>query len=286
MILTPFEFARPSTLKQATALLAGTGGSRPLAGGQSLLVDLTTGEAEARLLVDLALLDELRGIQRRRDGGLSIGAMTTLAELATHPEVRTAAPALAEAAGANGDPQVRNRGTVGGNLAADRSGPGLRATDLPVAAIALDAVLTLTDTKRSWTLPAAELAEGLPVGAVITSLDLPGPGSGGSSRSAFEKSADRASLYPVCAVAVRLNTAEDGSEERYRIAVTGATEKPVRIPEVEARLAGTRPGTGAVLEAFAAVPPGVFVPGRGGSAEYLRHLAGVLTSRALARAGA
>ncbi|MFC1408256.1 xanthine dehydrogenase family protein subunit M [Streptacidiphilus sp. N1-12] len=280
MILTPFDFARPTTVDEATALLARTAGSRPLAGGQSLLVDLSTGEAAASLLVDLAGLPGLRGVRRREDGGLSIGATTTLAELAVHPEVLAAAPALAQAARANGDPQVRNRGTVGGNLVADRSGVGQRPTDLPVAALAVDAVVTVVDADGSRSLPVERLAAELRPGSLVTSLELPAPDSAGVVGSAFEKSADRASLYPLCAVAVRIGAAG------YRVAVTGATAGPVRLTDVETRLAAGRTDIPSVLAAFAAQPIGLFTAGRGGSAEYLRHLAGVLTARALARAAA
>lgn len=282
MILTPFAFARPATVDEAVALLAGTPDSVPLAGGQSLLVDLSTGEAKARLLVDIARLRELRGLRRREDGGLSIGAMTTLAELAEHPEVLADAPALAQAARANGDPQVRNRGTVGGNLVADGGGARPRPTDLPVAALAVDATLTVVDAGGSRTLPVGRLAAGLPAGALLISLELPAPGAGGPWSSAFEKSADRASLYPVCAVAVR--TGAGG----HRVAVTGANRGPgaLRLTDVENRLVDSGSDTAAVLAAFKAQPLELFAAGRGGSAIYLRHLAGVLTARALARATA
>ncbi len=96
--------------------------------------------------------------------------------------------------------------------------------------------------------------------------------------AAFEKSADRATRYPVCATAVRITA--DGP----RIAVTGATSRPLRLRGVEDRLRGGPYGTEAVLAAFRAEPRELFVPGRGTSAEYLGHLAGVLTARALQRA--
>ncbi|KIF07652.1 hypothetical protein PL81_00720, partial [Streptomyces sp. RSD-27] len=127
MILTEFDYARPASLDEALGLLAGPPGARVLAGGQSLLPDLRTGADRARLLVDVRHLAQLRGVAQ--DGAeLRIGALTTLAELAVHPLVLAGAPELAAAARANGDPQVRNLGTVGGNLAA-----GGRPTDLPVA---------------------------------------------------------------------------------------------------------------------------------------------------------
>ncbi|MFJ7157664.1 FAD binding domain-containing protein [Streptomyces sp. NPDC101118] len=276
MILTEFDYARPATLPEALALLGSAEGARVLAGGQSLLADLRTGDAVfpdrgPRLLVDVRRLAELRGIRRTDGGGLRIGAATTLAELAADRRVRETAPALAAAARANGDPQVRNLGTVGGNLAA-----GGRATDLPVAALATDARVLLAGPGGRRSVPAEEFAlSGPPAGSVVTAITVPA-----APATAFEKTADRATRYPVCAVAVRLGP--DG----LRVAVTGATARPVRLRGVEDRLRGGGLDTGAVLAAFREEPPDRFVPGRGVSAEYLGHLAGVLTARALASAGA
>ncbi|MFD7625680.1 FAD binding domain-containing protein, partial [Streptomyces sp. NPDC059851] len=207
----------------------------------------------------------------RPPGGIRIGALTTLAELAGSPLVLAEAPELAAAARANGDPQVRNLGTAGGNLAAR----GPRPTDLPAAAIAADALVELAGPGGRTTVTAEQLeAAGPPPGAVITALLVPA----GGPAAAFEKTADRATRHPVCAAAVRITP--DGP----RIAVTGATARALRLRGVEARLRGGPHTTGAVLAAFRAEPRDLFVPGRGASAEYLGHLAGVLTARALQRA--
>ncbi|MFD0271955.1 FAD binding domain-containing protein [Streptomyces sp. NPDC127106] len=270
MILTDFDYARPAGLAEALDLLSGTRGARVLAGGQSLLPALRAGEDSARLLVDVRRLPELRGIASTA-GAIRIGALTTLAELAASPRVLAEAPELAAAARANGDPQVRNLGTAGGNLAAR----GPRATDLPAAAIAADAVVELAGPGGRTTVTAEQLeAAGPPPGAVITALLVPA----GGPAAAFEKTADRATRYPVCAAAVRITP--DGP----RIAVTGATARALRLRGVEARLRGGPYTTEAVLAAFRAEPREQFVPGRGTSAEYLGHLAGVLTARALQRA--
>ncbi|WP_327363289.1 FAD binding domain-containing protein [Streptomyces sp. NBC_01296] len=269
MILTEFDYVRPVGLAEALTLLSGTPGARVLAGGQSLLPGLRTGEDTARLLVDVRHLEELRGIERTADG-IRIGALTTLAQLAAHPGVLAEAPEVAAAARANGDPQVRNLGTAGGNLAA-----GGRATDLPVAAIAADARVELAGPGGRSSVGAEEFTvSGVPAGAVVTALLVPAAGRA----AAFEKTADRATRYPVCAAAVRITP--DGP----RIAVTGATARPLRLHGVEDRLRGGPYTTEAVLAAFRAEPRELFVPGRGTSAEYLGHLAGVLTARALQRA--
>ncbi|MFI5831586.1 FAD binding domain-containing protein [Streptomyces sp. NPDC051578] len=272
MILTEFDYVRPVGLEEALTLLAGAPGARALAGGQSLLPDLRTGAARARLLVDVRHLEELRGVEAAPDGTLRIGALTTLAELASHPLVLAQAPEIAAAARANGDPQVRNLGTTGGNLAATG-----RPTDLPVAAIAAGARAELAGSRGRSTVTAEELAaSAVPADTVITALLVPPGGPAG----AFEKSADRATRYPLCASAVRITA--DGP----RIAVTGATARALRLRGVEDRLGGGPYTTDSVLAAFRAEPRELFVPGRGTSAEYLGHLAGVLTARALARAQA
>lgn len=227
MILTEFDYARPAGLDEALALLSGTRGARILAGGQSLLPDLRSGADSARLLVDIRRLADLRGTGRTPDGRhVRIGALTTLADLAADQLVLAEAPELAAAARSNGDPQVRNLGTVGGNLAAAG-----RATDLPVAAIAADAVVELAGPGGRTTLPAEEFAAGTaPAGQVLTALLLPAAGPA----AAFEKSADRATRYPVCATAVRITA--DGP----RIAVTGATPAPCACAGWRTGCAGAR----------------------------------------------
>ncbi|MFB0627808.1 xanthine dehydrogenase family protein subunit M [Streptomyces sp. AB3(2024)] len=268
MILTEFDYVRPLGLDEALDLLAGPG-ARVLAGGQSLLPGLRAGTDRARLLVDVRHLEELRGISGA-DGTLRVGALTTLAELAAHPLVRDGAPELAAAARANGDPQVRNLGTTGGNLAVPD-----RPTDLPVAALAAGAEVELAGPGGRTRVGAEEFtAGGVPAGSVLTALLVPAAGPA----AAFEKAADRATRYPLCAAAVRITA--DGP----RIAVTGATPRALRLRGVEDRLRGGPYTTEAVLAAFRAEPRELFVPGRGTSAEYLGHLAGVLTARALARA--
>src|ERR1700680_4434306 len=119
MIPALFDYAAPSTVEQAVGLLASTAGSAALAGGQTLLGELKLRQRSPSLLVDLRKLSELHGI-RHRDGygGLRVGALTTFAELATDRAVRSQYPVLAEAAEQGGDPQVRHRGTLGGNLMA------------------------------------------------------------------------------------------------------------------------------------------------------------------------
>jgi carbon-monoxide dehydrogenase medium subunit len=267
VITQPVDYAAPLTVADALAVLARNG-SRVLAGGQSLLVELQTGEGTATTLVDLHKIEALRGITTTAQGDLHIGAMSTLDELASSPEVRTKAPALAEAAGAVGDPQVRNRATVAGNLASAGTG-----TDLPAAALALDARVRLAGSSGDEELTAEEFVAQGPRDRLITGIVVPeqaGP-------SAFEKLAYRAIPLPVSAVGVTL------TKDTIRVGLSGPTAQPVRLHQVEDALSGTDASREAIMAAFAALPGGLFVRTRGASAEYLRHVTGVLAARAVTR---
>ena len=124
-----FTFHRPGTVTEAQNAIRGTDDGKFMAGGQSLLPIMKLDMAAPTDVVSLAGLDELRGIQRDGDM-LAIGAAMTHAEVNGSPEVRDAIPALADLAGGIGDPQVRNRGTLGGSVA--HSDPG---ADYPAALV-------------------------------------------------------------------------------------------------------------------------------------------------------
>ena len=271
MILQPLEYTAPATVADALAALAGTPGSRVLAGGQGLLVDLQTGEGTATTLVDLRKIDSLRGI-RKTSGEIHIGALSTVDELASNPLVRRELPVLAEAAASVGDPQVRNRATVGGNLAsADRG------TDLPAALLAVAARVVVASQLGEAEVSVEEVLASGADGRLITAVVVPKP----AGRSAFEKLAYRAVAYPVSAVGIELTMG--AVVESIRIGLTGPTELPVRLRDVEDALLGTDASRDAIMAAFAALPAGLFVRTRGASAEYVRHVTGVLAHRAVRR---
>ncbi|HEX4224091.1 MAG TPA: FAD binding domain-containing protein, partial [Pseudonocardiaceae bacterium] len=138
MIPAQLSYVRADSLDQTLDLLAEHGeDAKVLAGGHSLLPLMKFRFAAPEVLVDIAALDELRYV-RERDDEIAIGALTRYRDLHTDDVLRTHAPLLAEVAGAIGDPQVRNRGTIGGSLAhADPAG------DLPAAALASDAVFVV-----------------------------------------------------------------------------------------------------------------------------------------------
>src|ERR671915_2351453 len=116
MLLREVEYARPGSVDEAISLLAEHEGARPLAGGQTLLNVMKARAAAPDVLVDLAALRELRDVARGGDGSLELGPMTTLADLMRSSDVTEARPILAEVASQVADVQVRNRGTVGGNV--------------------------------------------------------------------------------------------------------------------------------------------------------------------------
>lgn len=291
MISQPVDYVAPATVADAVAALADPN-ARVLAGGQALLAGLQTGDVSVGTLVDLRRVPGLRGVREAADG-LHVGAMTTVDEIASSPLVRTMVPALAEAAGAVGDPQIRNRATIGGNLAST-------GTDLPAVALALDfrvrmstpdgdrdlsyaeylavGPATLSCGLGDWSLAAQGYVATGPAIGVITDIVVPPRGA----RSAFEKLAHRAVPLPVSAVGVEL-TMGGATVEAARIGLSGPPPLPVRPHRAEEALVGTDGSREAVMSAFAALPSSLFAGAPGYSAEYVRHVTGVLASRAVRR---
>jgi carbon-monoxide dehydrogenase medium subunit len=276
MIREPVGYATPDTVPEAIAVLRDTPGSRPLAGGQTLMAELAAGDRKVSTLVDLRRIAALRGIRVNQFGDIHVGAMSTLDELATDPSVRAMVPALAEAAAAVGDPRLRERATVAGNLASAASG-----TDLPAAALALDARVLLAGPAGNEALSAEEFLVRGNGSRLITAVVLPAR----DSRSAFDKLAEDTVPMPVSAVAAELTWSPVGTVHTVRIGLTGPVELPVRLVRVEQALVGTRAGRETVLAAFDALPDELFTRTRGRSVDYLKHASGELAARAVRRTG-
>ncbi len=257
-----FEFHRPESVAAAVAATRRDGERKYLGGGQSLIPVMKLGLAAPAALVAVARLPELQGI--RVDGqDLVVGAAVTHAEVAESAEVRRALPALADLAGHIGDPQVRNRGTLGGSLAHDDP-----AADYPAAALALGA--TIQTDRRS--LPADDFFVGMYQTALepdelIVSVRFPVP-----EKAAYAKLPHPASRFALVGVFVAKGPAG------VRVAVTGAGPAVFRARELEAAL---------TLRFAPDALAGVVVPIEGltddpfGSAEYRAHLVGVLARRAV-----
>ena len=272
MIPAAFDYQRPATVADAVAALASAGeDAKVLAGGHSLLPVLRLRLAAPSVLVDLAGVAELRGI--REDGDtLVIGAMTTHAELAAESRV----PLLAQAAATIGDRQVRHRGTIGGSLAhADPAG------DLPAAVLALDAELVITGPNGTRTVPAREFfvdyfTTTLAPDEVLVEVRVPKLAGWQTTYSKVNRTAQ---AWATVAVAVAVQR-QNGSIAGARVALTGMGPTPVRATAVEQALAGAAPDR--IAEAAALAAEGTSPPSdHTASADYRRHLATVLTRRAL-----
>src|SRR6266540_783651 len=160
MLLRELEYARPGSVEEAVKLLAGREDARALAGGQSLVNVMKTRVASPELVVDLNRIDGLRGI-RAVDGALEIGAMTTYSAIVESAEVAAARPILAEVARTIADVQVRNRGTIGGNVCSNDP-----TNHFPPLVAALGAELTIAGPDGRRTVGADEFFEGVYMTAV------------------------------------------------------------------------------------------------------------------------
>lgn len=260
--MKPFDFHRPSSAREAIDLVGAREGAKFLAGGQSLLPVLKLELAEPTDLVSLAGLTELRGVAVSGDA-ITIGALATHDHVSRSPEVAAAIPSLGKLAGAIGDAQVRNRGTLGGSVA--HADP---AADYPAALLALGATV-VTDRRE---IAADDFFTGLfetalAHGELVTAVRFPIP-----RRAAYAKFAHRASKYAL--VGVMIAERADG----IRVAVTGAGPKVFRVPAFEAALARRlEPGA---LDGLA-VPAAELNSDAEASAEYRAHLIGVMARRAV-----
>jgi aerobic carbon-monoxide dehydrogenase medium subunit len=283
MIPAQFEYVAPTTVEEAVAaLVEGGEDAKVLAGGQSLLPVLRMRLNVPSVLVDLGRVESLRGV--RDDGdAIVIGAMTTHSDVYHDPLVREHATVLCEAIEQLADPQVRHRGTFGGALAhADPAG------DLGAPALALGARFTVTGTGGSRTVEADDFFEDLfttavAEGELLTEVRIPKyTGWGGH----YEKFVRVAHQWPIVAVAAAVKT-EGGTISEARVGLTNMGSTPLRARAVEAALAGAPATDEAVRAAAASAAEGTNPPSDlNGDADYRRHLATVLTRRAvLAAAG-
>lgn len=225
-----FDYHRPTDVGEAIDLLAD--GGRVVAGGQSLLTELKTRQSDPERLIDVGRLELLAGIGVG-NGEVRIGATTTYADLVDSADVHEAIPAFTAAAERVGDPQVRNRGTVGGNVAqADPEG------DLPAAALAADATIHTEGPDAERTIPASGFVEGenrttLEEGELVTEVRVPAHDAGGYARRTHP-----ASGYASISVAV-VFTLDSGTIVEARVAAGGAVERPVRLKGVEEAIEDT-----------------------------------------------
>jgi carbon-monoxide dehydrogenase medium subunit len=282
MIPVAFDYSAPTTLEAALTALSDAGeDGKVLAGGQSLIPVLKLRLAAPSMVIDLGRIEELRGI--RDDGdAIVIGAMTSHHEVATSPLVAQHVGLIARATRTVADPQIRHRGTFGGALVhADPAG------DLPAPALALDAEFVITGLRGTRTVPAAEFFVDLFTTAVgedeiLTHVRIPKKTGWVSDYQKFTRVAQQWSIVGVAA-ALRL---ESGTIAQARIALTNMGSVPLRARSVEEALVGCPLEEDAVAAAVASVADGTTPPrDLNGDADYRRHLAVVLTRRAVLGAG-
>ncbi len=279
MIPTSFEYRRAGSIDEALALLRDGGDeAKLLAGGHSLIPIMKQRLAEPGLLIDIGGIAELQGISC--DGKeISIGAGTTHSELASSDLLAAYAPIVADTAAEIGDPQVRNRGTIGGSLA--HADPG---ADLPAVLVALDAQIDLQGPSGQRTVAAEDffqdiLTVDLGEDEIIVRVRF-----NGCRSAAYAKLEQRASRFALVGVAAALDI-DGGVCRSARVAVTGASSHAQRLAAVEDALSG------------AELPSGAAAAGAGdglefvnadlhGSEEYRRAMVEVFARRAIEAAAA
>ncbi len=281
MIPAKFDYVRPSSLDDAvSALAAGGEDAKVIAGGQSLLPLLRLRFSYPSVLVDVGGLDALRGVRDLGDS-LEIGALTTHYELTRDPLIAAHCGLLAQAAGTIADPAVRHRGTIGGALAhADPAG------DLPAVVTALDATLVATGPGGERAITPDEfftdyLTTSLGPGEILTAIRVPKFDGWGYRYEKFHVTAQAWAIVGVAALARRAN----GHVAEARVGLTNMGSVPVRAHAVEAAASGAEASAAALSAAAGHADEGTSPPSDlRGAADYRRHLARVLTGRALAAA--
>jgi len=282
MIPGPFSYHRPATVADAIKLLSSLGDeARPLAGGHSLVPMMKLRLATPAHLVDLHGIDGLKGI--RRDGNkIVIGAMTTQHELLASGEIKKSLPILQETALLIADPQVRYRGTLGGNVA--NGDPG---NDMPALMLTLGARYQLQGPNGARDVVASDFYQGayftaLEPGEILSSVSIPVPAAGHGY--AYEKLKRKVGDYATAAAAVVL-TMLGGKVASCAIGLTNLHETPLLATDAAKAVIGTSLDQ-ATLKKAAAAAEAIMSPAADarGPVEYRKHVGGIMVMRALQRA--
>ena len=272
-----FDYHRASSIDEAESLWKENSDASFLAGGHSLIPAMKLRLSDPGTLVDISGIDDLKGISRDGDT-IRIGALTTHREVGSSDVVKDGCSALSEAAGMIGDPQVRNRGTIGGNVA--HADP---ASDYPGILMALGA--TIVTSSRSIVVDdffTGLFETALNDGEVITEIQVPAIGT--SSGAAYTKFFNPSSRYAVVGVGA-LVSKSNGSCSSCRIGVTGAADHAFRASVAEETLQESDLGEDAVAASAAKVADGQeMLSDLSASANYRTHLCGVMAKRAIVEA--
>jgi aerobic carbon-monoxide dehydrogenase medium subunit len=259
-----FNYHRPANLDEALATFAGSDDAQFMAGGQTIIPVMKQRLSMSSDIIDLGAIAGLNGISVN-NGIVSIGAMTSHAAVAGSDLVNSSIPALSELAGTIGDPQVRNRGTLGGSIA--NNDP---AADYPAAVVGLDAIIRTSSRSIAGDDFFTDLFEtALDEGELITGVDFPMPDG-----AAYEKFANPASRFALAGVMVSRKAGI------VRVTVTGAGPCVFRVAEMEQAL--TSSFSAQALDGINVDADGLNTDIHA-SAEYRAHLIGVLAGRAVSR---
>jgi len=283
MFAPAFDYYRASSVAEAGELLRKYPGAKLIAGGHSLIPLLKLRLASPPAVVDIGRIRELKGITRK-DGVVRIGALTTHAEIAASSVIREQCPALAEAAQVVGDPAVRNRGTIGGNVA--HADP---ASDLPTVLTALGARFEIAVSGASKLSDAASFFTGMMSTTLgehdlVVAVEVPVRPSG--QGQAYVKFVHPASRYAVVGVAAAL-TASGGTCTAAAVAIGGLVPQATRAVAVEQALTGQRLSADSIARAAADVSRHLGDDVLGdlyASAKYRKAVAPVWVKRALTAA--
>jgi carbon-monoxide dehydrogenase medium subunit len=280
VISTAFEYSRATSLDDALAKLrAANGEGKLLAGGHSLVPLMKLRLSEPKTLIDIARIPGLSGI-RAKDDKIEIGAGTVHHDVATSALLRAACPVLAETAAEIGDPQVRNRGTLGGSLA--HADP---AADYPAVMLALDAEIHIKSASGWRVVKASDFFQGMFTVDLAPDEIIAGVQFVPVKAAAYAKLHQRASHFAIVGVAAALEVSK-GMIQSARIGLTGASSHATRLKEVEAALTGKALSRG-TIEAASRLAGATLEDLNSdihASEEYRRAMIPVFTERALERA--
>jgi aerobic carbon-monoxide dehydrogenase medium subunit len=277
-----FDYLQPQTIAQACGLLAEYGdGARLIGGGTALMLALRQRMLAPAQLVSLAAIRALRGIAYNEATGLRIGAMTLHAEVARHPLVRKHYPMLADMAAHLANPQVRNQGTIGGNLCY-----GDPSTDPPSCLIALDASLALVSPRGERVVSVSDFlvdyfTTALAADEILHEIRLPPPDFDLGAHARFCKTA--ADHRPLINIALTIKRC-DNLIGQMRLVVGASTATPTRARAAEAFLTGKEITASLAREAADIVADGIEpISDLRGSAEYRRDMVRVFARRTIER---
>jgi carbon-monoxide dehydrogenase medium subunit len=280
VISTAFEYSRATSLDDALAKLQATNGEgKFIAGGHSLVPLMKLRLSEPKTLIDIARIPGLAGI-RKKDDKIEIGAGTVHHDVATSALLRDACPVLAECAADIGDPQVRNRGTLGGSLA--HADP---AADYPPVMLALDAEIHIKGSKGWRVVKAHDFFQGMFTVDLAPNEIIAGVQFVPVKAAAYAKLHQRASHFAIVGVAAALDVSK-GMIQSARIGLTGASSHATRLTNVEEALAGKALSRG-TIEAASKLAGAKLEDVNSdihASEEYRRAMIPVFTERALERA--